>query len=441
MTDLLLRMLLGTTLGLALALLLRRPVRRVFGAGPAFTLWLLPVVLALAQLLPNGVASAGIVALPVLTVMPPVAPVIMNGHMEWPLLVCALWLSGAALGIARLAWHYMCLRRSAQRGLPAWLAVAQAAAADLDLRRVRVHAAGPAVLWALPRSLVLLPDDFAQRFGNVATRELVLRHEITHARRGDAWWTLAMEIASALLWFHPLAWLARSRFRLDQELACDATALRAMPNRTSSYARALLDSVAVQPALALIPWLAEPQLKERIAMLTHTPPGALRRRAGFVAIAWLLAGSLLVAGGRTSADAATPASSRSATPAVDITYKNRNPPKYPVAAIKQGEQGDVVLRVTIDAGGNVTKVAVDPAKTTAPGALQSAAIAAAVNWKFAPGIKDGHPVGGVVEIPVNFALHEWESTGPLPCLAGYKYAGGTNKSYTCSAQASTPAAS
>lgn len=176
-------------------------------------------------------------------------------------------------------------------------------------------------------------------------------------------------------------------------------------------------------------------------MLTHTPPGALRRRAGFVAIAWLLAGSLLVAGGRTSADAATPASSRSATPAVDITYKNRNPPKYPVAAIKQGEQGDVVLRVTIDAGGNVTKVAVDPAKTTAPGALQSAAIAAAVNWKFAPGIKDGHPVGGVVEIPVNFALHEWESTGPLPCLAGYKYAGGTNKSYTCSAQASTPAAS
>lgn len=176
-------------------------------------------------------------------------------------------------------------------------------------------------------------------------------------------------------------------------------------------------------------------------MLTHIPPGALRRRTGFVAIAGLLAGSLLVAGGRTSVGAATPAPSRSATPTVDVTYKNRNPPKYPVAAIKKGEQGDVMLRVTIDAGGNVTKVAVDPAKTTAPGALQSAAIAAAVNWKFAPGIKDGHPVGGVVEIPVNFALHEWKSTGPLPCLAGYKYAGGTNKSYTCSAQASTPAAS
>src|SRR6185312_11187376 len=56
MTDVLLRMLCGATFGLALVLLLRRPARRMFGAGAAFTLWLLPLVLALAPLLPEQVA-------------------------------------------------------------------------------------------------------------------------------------------------------------------------------------------------------------------------------------------------------------------------------------------------------------------------------------------------------------------------------------------------
>jgi len=150
-----------------------------------------------------------------------------------------------------------------------------------------------------------LPTDFAKRFDDVATRELVLRHELTHVHRGDALWSLAMEIATALLWFHPLAWLARPRFRLDQELACDAASLRALPERTVNYARALLDSVATRPALPLIPWLAEPQLKERIAMLARMPPGALRRRVGFIAISALLAGALYVAGGQASVHAAT----------------------------------------------------------------------------------------------------------------------------------------
>ena len=51
MTESLLRMLVWVTIGLALTLLLRRPSRNVFGAGPAYTLWCLPVVLAVAPLL------------------------------------------------------------------------------------------------------------------------------------------------------------------------------------------------------------------------------------------------------------------------------------------------------------------------------------------------------------------------------------------------------
>jgi len=404
MTDTLLRMLCGATLGLVLVLLLRRPARRVFGAGAAFTLWLLPVALALAPLLPEQVAPRAMIVVPGLTVTPHLAATIaaQPAAIDWTQWLLAIWLIGVAGALLRLVVHYVRLLRGLRRVPQAWATMLGEAAANLDLHRVRMHDAGPAVLWALPRSLILLPADFPKRFNNAA-RKFVLRHELTHAYRGDAWWSLAMEIASVLLWFHPLAWIARSRFRLDQELACDAASLRALPERTAGYARALIDSMAVQPVPALIPWLAEPQLKERIAMISRIPPGVLRRRTGFLAIAVVLAGGLYVAGGQTPAFAAIHATA-SAAPSVDMTYKNAHPPRYPAEAIQKGEQGMVVLDVTVDARGHISGVAVDHKGTTAAAVLQSAATEAAKDWRYAPGHKDGKVVGGVVRIPVNFSL-------------------------------------
>ena len=408
MTDMLLRMLGWTTVGLLLALLVRKPVRRAFGAGPAFTLWLLPMVLALAPLLPSQLAPATMLVLPGLTVTPQVAANAgIVAPVDWRFVLFAVWLGGAAVGVARLVWIYVKLRMEMRRDSPAcWVAI-ESALSDLDLRRVRVHAAGPAVLWALPRSLVLLPTDFGQRFDDADTRELVVRHELTHVRRGDAWWSLAMELACAVLWFHPLIWVARPRFRLDQELACDASALRALPSRSAGYAHALLDSVAAQPVPALIPWLAEPQLKERIAMITRIPPGTLRRRAGFLAIAVLLTSGLLVAGGQAAVavQAATNGTLASVPPSVDIAYKNRNPPKYPVNSLRNSEQGTVMLKVHVDATGNVTKVDIESSRTTTSSAeLRASAVTAAEEWKFTPGRKDGKPVGGWITIPVTFSL-------------------------------------
>lgn len=405
MTDVLLRILCGATLGLALELLLRRPARRVFGAGPAFTLWLLPLVLALAPLLPEQVAPRAMIVVPGLTVTPRMAAAfaMQPAAIDWTQWLLAIWIMGAAGALLRLALHYARLLRGLRRAPQAWMRLLAKAAPGPDVRRVRMHVAGPAVLWALPRALILLPADFAERFNDTATQELVLRHELVHARRGDALWSLVMEIVSALLWFHPLAWVARPRFQLDQELACDAASLRALPERSAGYARALLDSVAVQPAPALIPWLAEPQLKERLAMIIRIPPGALRRRVGFFTIAAVLAGGLYVAGGQAPVFAAIHATS-SVAPSVDVTWKNEHPPSYPVEALHKGEQGRVVLDVTIDARGHVSNVAVDPSGTTAAAVLQNAAIDAAKDWRYAPGHRDGKAVGGVVRIPVNFSL-------------------------------------
>lgn len=409
MADILLRMLLWVSLGLAAVLLLRRLARGLFGASPAFTLWLLPLVLLLAPLLPQRLLPATVVALPGLAVTPQLTGVAhASTGIDWPQALVAIWLVGAAIGLLRLALHYAHLLSRARRATATWMASVHAAATASDLRRVRVHPAGPGVLFALPRPLLLLPEDFAQRFNDAASRELVLRHELTHLRRGDAWWTLVMEVVAALLWFHPLAWLARPRFRLDQELACDETSVRGLLQRCANYARVLLDSVAVQATPALIPWLAEPQLKERIAMLSRIQPSALRRGGGFLAITTLLAGGLLIAAGQ-AAIAAQPtphAAPASAAPTVDHAFKQQHLPAYPATAVKAGEQGQVMLDVTVDASGNVKGVAVDPRYTTAPAALQTAVMAAATNWKFAAGTKDGKPVGGVVRVPVKFALQD-----------------------------------
>jgi protein TonB len=88
---------------------------------------------------------------------------------------------------------------------------------------------------------------------------------------------------------------------------------------------------------------------------------------------------------------------------VDISYKNMHPPPYPIEAARQGHQGVTMLIVTIDASGNVLDVKVE--KSSGFRELDRAAVQAARNWKFNPGIKSGQPAGGQVRIPVNWTLN------------------------------------
>lgn len=393
MDALLLRSLLFATAALALVLLVRRPVRRAFGAGPAFTLWLLPLLAMVLPSLPDLPARWPV--LPAIHVLPAaIAASDAAPHaatdMPW---LRGLWLLGAAAMLLRLAVHYLRLRRQS-RSLPVAMAGRlQHALHGLDPRRLRLHASGPAVLWA-PRSLVLLPADFLERF-DAAERRHVLRHELTHLRRGDALWSLVAELAFALLWFHPLAWLARPRLRLDQELACDERVLRDAPSDEAGYAHTLLHSVGLSPMPALIPWLAEPQLKERLTMIQRHRPGTLRRRLGYTALAVLMAGSVFVAQASTNSEKASQ----------DLTYNSKIMPRYPAAAIKAGEQGTVLLSVLVHADGSVGTITYDPKHSTTTSAdLIAAATHAARQWHFNPPSKDGKPIDGYARVPVEFSL-------------------------------------
>ena len=399
--------LLYATLGLALVLTLRRLAQRLFGAELAFALWLLFPLLVLLPRLPALPPEWAIA--PRLLVLPATSASIVQAGatvstMHWPLL---LWITGTMLCLVRLAIHYCQLRRRS-RHLPYTMhRILQTSPGAPDPRRVRLHPAGPAVLWA-PRSLLLIPADFLERF-DADEQRLVLQHELTHLRRGDALWSLLAELTFALLWFHPLAWLARPRFRLDQELACDECVLRQSPQDEVKYARTLLHSTGISTTPVLIPWLDPLQMKERLQMIQYHRPGALHRRLGFITLAALIAGSAF--GIQAIAQQAPPPPPTLAPHAPSqnpgLSDEVRIRPSYPESAIRQHEQGIVVLLILVRADGSVGDVRYDSVHSTTDSAdLIAAATEAAQHWRLKPEVKNGKPVDGYARVPITFSLEE-----------------------------------
>lgn len=86
----------------------------------------------------------------------------------------------------------------------------------------------------------------------------------------------------------------------------------------------------------------------------------------------------------------------------DITLVSKTPPVYPPEAVKLGHQGTTTVRLVINSKGKI--VAVSVGKSSNFPELDQAAVDAAWNWKFRPGWLRGVAVGGVVEVPVGFAL-------------------------------------
>jgi len=387
--------LLNFTLGLLLVLVLRVPARRWFGAGPAFSLWLLPCVLASLPWLPT-LPSAWTTIAP-LQVSPGSISLVARPEMIATRIPSALacWGAGAAAGILRILLQYGQILRDSRRPPKALVEGLQKVCSAIDSTRLLVHPAGPAVLWST-RSLILLPADFLERY-EAAQQRLVLQHESTHLRRGDPLWRLLAEICTALLWFHPLVWLAIPRLRLDMELACDEHVLRHSPDDESCYAHTLLQTTAGNTPAALIPWLQPAQLKERLQMIQRHRPGNARRRIGTAALCVLMASSALALQATTPD---RPASS-------DLSFNIKLQPHYPQDAVKNMQEGTVVLMVLVGTDGTPLKVEVDP-KTKAVPSLVKAASEAAMQWHFNPAMKDGKPIEGYVRVPVQFSLD------PLP---------------------------
>lgn len=274
------------SLAIVLVLLLRKPVRRHFGAGIAYALWGLPAVAWLALLLPARVVEVAWVPMPAASALPqamvvtqvqPAALIDMTG-----IGFCA-WLSGVLLMLARMAWQ----QYRFQKGLGHLRREHRAA----DTWRAQHGAAGLPALVGLVRPKIVLPADVASRYDR-RERALLLAHERVHRRRGDHWVNALVAGLRCVMWFNPLLHLASSRLRHDQELACDARVLAMHRMHRRAYAEAMLKTSMAGEALPLAcHWGSTHPMKERLDMLKQATPPRRRRIAASIMLALSVAGT------------------------------------------------------------------------------------------------------------------------------------------------------
>lgn len=231
-----------------LVLLLRGPMRAMFGAGLAYRLWALVPVAAIATVFPSLSETLG-----------SGAPPSLMGE-ERAVLVVAIWLAGGVALATVILLQERAFRARAEAGR-----------------------AGPAVMGVFwPR--IVLPADFSTRFDEQA-RKMVDLHERAHIKRGDPIANLAIAAAQVLGWCNPLIHLGALCARLDQEMACDASVLSLRPNLRRPYAQALLEAHTRRTGSPLACFFAAHPLLLRVKLLARPEPSYRRQTAGAAAIA------------------------------------------------------------------------------------------------------------------------------------------------------------
>lgn len=89
-------------------------------------------------------------------------------------------------------------------------------------------------------------------------------------------------------------------------------------------------------------------------------------------------------------------------PVVDAAYARAHPARYPLAAFKNGHEGEVLLTVDVSAEGRALGVSVK--KFSDYRDLDSAAMEWMRTLRFTPAMADGVPVVGRVQVPVRFIM-------------------------------------
>ena len=155
-----------------------------------------------------------------------------SAPISWSQIMLPAWLLGAAgMIVLCLGSYALTLWRIKHNRVPvndALLHEIATLAQGIGLRRVPHVWMSPVVrspaVTGLWRPVLLLPVGFDESLTAQEAR-LVLRHELTHLKRGDLPLNALLCLLLALHWFNPLLWLAFFKVRLDREAACDAQVL------------------------------------------------------------------------------------------------------------------------------------------------------------------------------------------------------------------------
>ena len=91
-------------------------------------------------------------------------------------------------------------------------------------------------------------------------------------------------------------------------------------------------------------------------------------------------------------------------PLFNAAYLRNTPPRYPMAARRNGEQGTVMLKVFVTREGAATSVTVE--RSSGSRSLDSAATETVRSWRFAPARQGDQAVEAWVIVPVEFRLDQ-----------------------------------
>ena len=269
-----------------------------------------------------------------------------------------VWLAGAALcGVwhlgSSLRFYRRAVRWARPPSAPATRQLWELCRQDLGVQRARllVNPAVPCPMAAgLFQPTVLLPTEKLDP-GDLSC---VLRHELTHLKRGDLWYRLVLLAAACLHWFNPLVWLLLRQAGADLELRCDDEVLRAAPpEQRRAYSEAILACIRQgqgrAPVLTTYFRGGKGSLARRFSNILA--PG--KKRGGALVLAATLAITALLGALVGCSVAAPAASAKPAAPDVPQGYKQVFVDFAPYAgasAQRTDSQGSTGIRCAVPGG-------------------------------------------------------------------------------------------
>ena len=293
---------------IGLVLLLRRPFATYLGAEATFLLWSLP---ALRLIMPDIYVSAeqNQLASPAqylpfdpaaeLYFIPgaitnTVAPTVQSGAnlaINIPMTIVAIWVLGAIMWLTyhtrqhlKYSRHLREFETPASEQVQFILRRAAALTKTNTLPQILIApvSIGPMVS-GLFRPFIILPKDFETLYSK-QDQLFALTHELSHLKRRDMWWALAMFIFRAVNWYNPLVHYAARKFRIDQEAACDARTLSCFQSEKSSAHGYALTLLCAENTIPKISRMSDPltlgmghPVTERIRRLTMRKSNLLTR--------------------------------------------------------------------------------------------------------------------------------------------------------------------
>lgn len=222
--------------------------------------------------------------------MEPASPqLVITAPGKSAFIIFGIWLIGFTVVIVWKVIDHLIFRcRILQGALPvtdeAVIAIWDALIEDARFRKPKFKlVSSPAVSTPLTIGLfqrtirVVLPEKNYSK----EDLELVLRHELIHIGRGDAWNKFFMVFCTAMCWFNPFVWVAMRKSADDLELSCDETALLGANDATrKQYAILLLDTAGDERGFTTCLSASAKAMRYRLKAITK--PG--KRRSGALVV-------------------------------------------------------------------------------------------------------------------------------------------------------------